>query len=123
MNEAELYGRILTVNLARTPARRPGEGSKAGKDRKLKYLSLVKIVVFLFSDHHSCHQLHKLNARFICNRISSVLVAVWADDSFLRQRLVEETVPIPEEDLDLVSRSMPFRIAMVVCFVQLRLRC
>lgn len=29
MNEAELYGRILTVNLARTPARRPGEGYKA----------------------------------------------------------------------------------------------
>ncbi|XP_055388885.1 peptidyl-prolyl cis-trans isomerase E-like [Condylostylus longicornis] len=57
MNEAELYGRILRVNLAKTPARRPGEGSKA----------------------------------------------VWSDDSFLRQQLAEESLPITEEDMDLAA--------------------
>lgn len=29
MHESELYGRVITVNLARTPARKPGEGTRA----------------------------------------------------------------------------------------------
>lgn len=29
MHESELYGRVITVNLARTPARKPGESSRA----------------------------------------------------------------------------------------------
>lgn len=70
MHDAELYGRVLTVNLARAPARQPGEGSRPG--RTFFKPGLVRVFNHRIAFQYGVTTLSYSNARRITQRLLSV---------------------------------------------------